>query len=50
MLSKLPILLVFVFCSSVFSYQEGIANNDAIEIATEITVRSMEDPFYSSPV
>ena len=31
MLSKLPILLVFVFCSSVFSYQEGIAKNDAIE-------------------
>ena len=33
MLSKLPILLVFVFCSSVFSYQEGIAIYDAIEIA-----------------
>ena len=33
MLSKLPILLVFVFCSFVFSYQEGIAKNDAIEIA-----------------
>ena len=33
MLSKLPILLVFVFCSSVFSYQEGIAKNDVIEIA-----------------
>lgn len=33
MLNKLPILLVFVFCSSVFSYQEGIAKNDVIEIA-----------------
>ena len=33
MLNKLPILLVFVFCSSVFSYQEGIAKNDDIEIA-----------------
>ena len=33
MLNKLPILLVFVFCSSVFSYQEGIAKNAVIEIA-----------------
>ena len=33
MLNKLPILLVFVFCSSVFSYQEGIAKNDVVEIA-----------------
>ena len=33
MLNKLPILLVFVFCSSVFSYQEGVAKNDVVEIA-----------------
>ena len=33
MVNKLPILLVFVFCSSVFSYQEGVAKNDVVEIA-----------------